>query len=103
GHSGCSSSAMAGLRSDSIEIDPATGRPIAHPTSGRPAAGACCWVGRLAGGATVADVARTLPAAAVGRRFQRAIHGFAARLDDRQVAALRADPNVASVSPDWTA
>lgn len=33
-------------------------------------------------------------------RYGKALEGFAARLDDRQVAELRADPDVAFVSPD---
>jgi subtilisin len=34
------------------------------------------------------------------RRFHRVVHGFAARLTSAQVAELRADPEVASVTPD---
>ena len=37
---------------------------------------------------------------AASRRFHRAVRGFAARLSSAQVAGLRADPEVASVTPD---
>jgi subtilisin len=37
---------------------------------------------------------------AADRTFRNAIHGYAARLDVAQVAALRADPDVAAVVPD---
>ena len=66
-----------------------------------PLATSCAYVVRLKPGASEKRAIRRLPTTAVSTRFGPAAHGFAAHLTDDQVADLRADPMVVSVTPDW--
>ena len=56
----------------------------------------------LLDGSDADSVLRSANIATTSRRFTRAINGFAADLDEAQLAALDADPRVVSINPNVT-
>lgn len=75
---------------------------VAAPAAAAPPAHRTAVIVQLAPGGDAAAESRRAAGlgGSVSRVYRAALHGFAAELTDRAIAALRADPAVVSVEPD---
>jgi len=93
---------VAPLAAGPVEAASPHPAPAPNTTHGHGLSAAGRWIVVLRSGASVdreQTRARGL-GVAVDRTFRSVVHGYAAKLDGAQVAALRSDPNVSELVPD---
>ena len=92
----------AALAADPVRTAPATPRTVTTPGDRGVPSAAGRWIVMLRSGASVfaAETRARGLGVLVDRAFTHVVHGYAAKLDGPQFAALRADPNVVALVPD---